>query len=181
MNRRNALGSLAAVGATAIAIAPRAMAADVEVDIWVKRWELSKDYTMKVADAMPAEKYTYKPAGETSGDGARDFGGTMIHLAQAEGFYLGRFGKGPAPTAPKADAPKAAVMKYLGDSFDWAIGTIKQLTQADMAKTIAGGKGAPPTGLDLLLNAMIHTAHTRGYADMYLRNNNIKPPTYNVG
>ncbi|MEP7354017.1 MAG: DinB family protein [Acidobacteriota bacterium] len=180
MNRRKALRSIAAVGATAIAIAPRALAADVEVDIWVHRWELSKDYTMKVAEAMPADKYTYKPTGETSGDGARDFGGTMVHLAQAEGFYLGRFGKGAAPTAPK-DMSKAVVTKYLGESFDWAIATIKQLTAADMTKTIAGGKGAPPTGLDLLLNAMIHTAHTRGYADMYLRNNGIKPPTYNVG
>ena len=36
------------------------------------------------------------------------------------------------------------------------------------------------TGLDALLNAMVHTAHTRGYSDMYLRNKGIKPPTYQV-
>jgi hypothetical protein len=36
------------------------------------------------------------------------------------------------------------------------------------------------SGLDLLLNAMVHTAHTRGYSDMYLRNKGVKPPTYQV-
>jgi hypothetical protein len=36
------------------------------------------------------------------------------------------------------------------------------------------------TGLDLLLNAMVHTGHTRGYSDMYLRNKGVKPPTYSV-
>ena len=36
------------------------------------------------------------------------------------------------------------------------------------------------TGLSALLNAMVHTAHTRGYSDLYLRSKNIKPPTYVV-
>jgi uncharacterized damage-inducible protein DinB len=36
------------------------------------------------------------------------------------------------------------------------------------------------TGLDLLYEAMIHTAHTRGYGEMYLRNKGVVPPTYNV-
>jgi hypothetical protein len=26
----------------------------------------------------------------------------------------------------------------------------------------------------------VHTAHTRGYSDMYLRNKGVKPPTYAV-
>jgi hypothetical protein len=51
---------------------------------------------------------------------------------------------------------------------------------ADLAKPVTAGGGAPLTGLDVLLNAMVHTAHTRGYSDMYLRNKGIKPPTYQV-
>jgi uncharacterized damage-inducible protein DinB len=57
---------------------------------------------------------------------------------------------------------------------------VKQLTPADLTRDVSGGKGAPMTGLDVLLNAMVHTGHTRGYLDMYLRNNGIKPPTYKV-
>ena len=36
------------------------------------------------------------------------------------------------------------------------------------------------TGLELLYQAMIHTAHTRGYGEMYLRNKGVTPPTYDV-
>jgi hypothetical protein len=45
---------------------------------------------------------------------------------------------------------------------------------------VPGGRGPAMTGLDVLLNAMVHTAHTRGYSDMYLRNKGVKPPTYQV-
>ena len=47
---------------------------------------------------------------------------------------------------------------------------VRQLTPADLTNTFPGGRGPAMTGLDLLLNAMVHTGHTRGYADMYLRN-----------
>ena len=36
------------------------------------------------------------------------------------------------------------------------------------------------TGLDILLNTMVHTAHARGYIDMYLRAKGITPPEYSV-
>jgi hypothetical protein len=34
--------------------------------------------------------------------------------------------------------------------------------------------------LELLYQAMIHTAHTRGYGEMYLRIKGVVPPVYNV-
>jgi hypothetical protein len=70
--------------------------------------------------------------------------------------------------------------KYLTATFDWAIGVVGQLTTADLTRTFGGGKGSPTTGLELLYQAMIHTAHTWGYAEMYLRNKGIVPPTYSV-
>ena len=102
------------------------------------------------------------------------------HIGQAEGFHLGRFGIGAAPTVPQNDTSKAATVKYLNDLFDWSISVVKQLTPADLTKTIGAGKGPGMTGLSALLNAMVHTAHTRGYSDMYLRSKNVKPPRYSV-
>ena len=49
-----------------------------------------------------------------------------------------------------------------------------------MTKTFGAGKGPAMTGLDLLYQAMVHTAHTRGYAEMFLRNKGVAPPTYDV-
>jgi uncharacterized damage-inducible protein DinB len=182
MNRRQAIFGIAAAAATA----PLTLRAD-EVTNWTAWWERSKKYTLAIADAMPAADYNFAPFGSgaadgvRSGDGARTFGQLMQHIGGAEGFYLGRFGKGgAAPTAPAGDTSKEATIKYLNAVLDWSVGVVKQLTAADLTNTVPAGRGAPMTGLDALLNAMVHTAHTRGYSDMYLRNKGIKPPTYAV-
>jgi uncharacterized damage-inducible protein DinB len=57
---------------------------------------------------------------------------------------------------------------------------VGQLTSTDLTKTFGAGKGPAVTGLELLYQAMIHTAHTRGYAEMFLRNKGVVPPTYDV-
>jgi len=174
MNRRKAIHSLAGVAAVA-ATASIAKAADKEIEIFVDHWKKSKDLTLKVAEAMPAENYEYKPFAD-----ARAFGAELQHLGQAEGFYLGQFGKSPAPAAPKGDITKPATVAYLTAVCDWSISVVGQLTNADLTKTFGNGKGPSMTGLDLLYQAMIHTAHTRGYGEMYLRNKGVKPPTYAV-
>ena len=174
MNRRNAVKAVA-VGAAALGAAGIAQAADKEIEIFVDHWKKSKDLTLKVAEAMPPENYEYKPFPE-----ARAFGAELQHLGQAEGFYLGQLGKGAAPQAPRGDVTKASTVKYLTAVYDWAIGVVGQLTTADLTKTFGGGKGPAMTGLDLLYQAMIHTAHTRGYGEMYLRNKGVVPPTYAV-
>jgi len=178
MNRRKMISS-AVIGAAAAATAGIAGAADSEnakeIEIFAGHWRKSRDLTLKVAEAMPAENYDYKPFAD-----ARSFGGELQHLGQAEGFYLGQFGKGKAPAAPSGDTSKAATVKYLTGVYDWAIGIVGQLTQADLTKSFTAGRGASMTGLDLLYQAMIHTAHTRGYAEMYLRNKGVVPPEYNV-
>jgi len=173
MNRRTAMGSMAVIAGAAATVRV-ARAAETEIEIFVRHWKKSKALTIKVAEAMPEENYGYKPFPE-----ARTFAGELIHLGQAEGHYLGVFGKGRAPAAPAADSGKAATIKYLGDLFDWSIGIVGQLNTADLTTTFGTGKSAM-TGLDLLYNAMIHTAHTRGYAEMFLRNKGIVPPTYSV-
>jgi uncharacterized damage-inducible protein DinB len=173
MNRRRVIGSMVVGAAASVGVA---MAADKEIEILVDHWKKSKDLTLKMAEVMPAENYDYKPFPE-----ARSFGGELAHLAQAEGYYLGQFGKGGrAPAAPAGDTSKAAMVKFVTDTFDWSISVVGQLAEADFTKTFGAGKGPGMTGLELLYQAMIHTAHTRGYAEMFLRNKGVVPPTYAV-
>ena len=147
-----------------------ASAADREIEILADHWKKSKALTLKVAEAMPEASYDYKPFPD-----AKTFGGELQHLGEAEGYYLGQLGKGRPPAAPANDTSKAATVKYLTALFDWSISVVGQLSTADLTKNF--GKG---TGLDLLYGAMIHTAHTRGYVEMFLRNKGIVPPTYDV-
>ena len=164
---------MAAVAAAAATVRV-ARAADKEIEILVEHWKKSKALSLKVAEAMPEESYDYKPFPE-----AKTFGGELQHLGQAEAHYLGLFDKGKPPAAPAGDTSKAATIKYLNALYDWSIGVVGQLSEADFTKTFGSGKGAM-TGLDLLYQAMIHTAHTRGYCEMFLRNKGIVPPTYSV-
>jgi uncharacterized damage-inducible protein DinB len=174
MNRRKAFSAVVA-GAAAVGAVSVAGAADTEIEFFTGHWRKSKALTLKVAEAMPAENYDYKPFAD-----ARPFGGELQHLAQAEVFYLGQLGKGRGPATPKADTSKAITVKHLTDSFDWAIGVVGQLTAADLTKGFSAGPGRSAPGLEMLYQAMIHTAHTRGYAEMYLRNKGIVPPEYDV-
>jgi uncharacterized damage-inducible protein DinB len=174
MNRRKAITSVV-VGAAAAATVGVAGAADKEIENLVDHWKKSKDLTLKVAEAMPAENYDYKPFAD-----ARAFGGELQHLGQAESYYLGMLGKGKPPAAPKSDITKPTTVKYLTEVFDWAIGVVGQLSAADLTKSFNPGRGPSMTGLDILYQAMIHTAHTRGYGEMYLRNKGITPPEYSV-
>src|ERR1700735_3408839 len=175
MNRRRLVSS-AVVGAAAAATAGLVSAAgDSEIEVLTAHWKKSKTLTLKVAEAMPPENYDYKPFLD-----ARSFGGELQHLGQAEGYYVGMFRKGRAPAAPKADTSKTATVQYLTAVFDWSIGVVGQLTTADLTKSFNPGRGASMTGLDVLYQAMIHTAHTRGYAEMYLRNKGVTPPEYDV-
>ena len=174
MNRRRVLGSMVAGAAATAATVGIVKAADTEIETLVGHWKKSKALTLKGAEAMPAEFYDFKPFPE-----ARAFGAEQQHLGQAEGFYLGRLGKGMAPAAPRNDITKDATVKYLTALFDWSIGVVGQLTSADLTKTFGDGKQAA-TGLELLYQAMIHTAHTRGYGEMYLRIKGVVPPTYDV-
>jgi hypothetical protein len=174
MNRRSAFHAIGIVTAAAATVRV-ARAADKEVEVLVDHWTKSKALSMKVAEAMPEGDYDYKPFPE-----AKTFGGEMQHLGQAEAHYLGMLGKGRAPAAPSGDTGKAATVKYLNALYDWSIGVVGQLSTADLTKSFGDGKGAPMTGLDVLYQAMIHTAHTRGYTEMFLRNKGIVPPKYAV-
>ncbi len=107
MNRRNALGGLFA----AAAALPLLKAQGDEVTDWVGWWERSKKYTLAIAEAMPADGYDYVPFKNGEGDAGRSFGALMIHIGQAEGFYLGRLGKGNAPAVPTVGVRLAKALR----------------------------------------------------------------------
>jgi uncharacterized damage-inducible protein DinB len=176
LNRRKAIGSI--VAASAVAVAPLAKAADKANESIMARWNQSKVFTMQVADAMPADSYDFKPKPEMRG-----FGELMVHIGQAQVFYVSRLSKSAVPDELKAPKPidKESAKKYLAATFDFCGTTLAAMTAADLDKSFAGRPNTPSlSGWDVVMNAVIHTAHHRGYADVYLREKGITPPTYNV-
>jgi uncharacterized damage-inducible protein DinB len=175
MNRRTIIQSL--LGGTAAVLAEEARAAGKVLEVFVNRWDKAKAFTLQVADAMPAEGYAFNPKSEL-----REYGKLMQHIGANNAFYISRFKGGlPDSMQPPAQSDKDTTLKFLNASFDYCAGVLKDLTEKDLDQMYPGRPNQPPqSGWDWVLHAFIHTAHHRGYAEVYLREKGITPPKYSV-
>lgn len=142
---------------------------------FAKHWAVSRDLTIAVADAMPAADYGFIPNTELK-PVEMSYAQLMIHIAQANAGAFARVSGQTAPTKPSS-MDKAAVMKYLNDSYDFCGKAMDSITDAQLEKMV-GPEGHQMAGHDVLWSYFTHTAHHRGQAEVYLRLKNVKPPTY---
>ncbi len=142
-------------------------------DSFLKHWQVERNYTLAVAEAMPAEHYDFKPT-----PAQRTFGEQIMHLAGVNTAYFSAFGLAPLPTLPTV-SDKETVRKYIATSFDYTTDVLKKLAEKDLLRNDLGApRRKPHTGIDLCMRAYTHTAHHRGQAVVYLRLQGITPPTW---
>ena len=154
-----------------LAFALAASAADPAT--FAKHFKTSKDYTLAVAQAMPAEGYAFKP-----NPAEMSFAEQVAHIASANAFFLSRVsGKKPPFSGKLENMDKDTVIKRLNDSFNWAIETIQALTPEQLTAVVKTPAGEL-SGAEALMLAMDHTTHHRGQCVVYLRVKDIKPPDY---
>lgn len=138
----------------------------------VKHLTTSRDFTLKVADAMPAADYGFKLTPPQM-----SFAGQMVHLSQGLTYFLSPFsGEKPNPGKPKSES-KDDVIAFVRQSFDDAIAKVSKLTPEQIEKTYKSEEGTS-SGMDLLFGMLDHTTHHRASAEMYLRAKGITPPEY---
>jgi uncharacterized damage-inducible protein DinB len=136
-------------------------------------WKTSKEFTIAVANQMPAENYSFKPNPEQM-----SFGEQMAHIAGANAYFYALMNGDKPPSSEKpANFEKATVVKMLNDSFDSTAKILSQATPEQLHKTYKTPDGEM-TGFELILFAMDHTTHHRGQCEVYLRVKNIKPTDY---
>ena len=126
-----------------------------------------------VAEAMPAEKYGFKPHPESM-----TFGELMSHIASTNYQFCAGLQDTDPPALP-SPSEKAAVVKFLNDSFEYCSGIIENLTEAQLG-ALHNSPDGRMLGREILLALYIHVAHHRGQAEIYLRDNGIKPPGYRI-
>jgi uncharacterized damage-inducible protein DinB len=147
---------------------------------FVHDWQISKQFTIDVAKAMPAEFYSFKPNPEEM-----TFAEQMIHIAASNVFRFHEI-SGITPPFPfdldKPPAPnKESVLKFLDQSFDYVIDVLPKITNEQLKRTwhIPSWKGRNvPEGRAMILNMFVHTAHHRAQCEVYMRVKGIKPPDY---
>lgn len=138
----------------------------------VKHWEVSRAFTLAVAEAMPEDSYSFKAS-----DAEMSFGEQMNHIALANGNYCSAALGTKNPLTKGTDNSKATATKNLTSSYDFCIEGLKGLTDADLQTTVSM-HGTPVTKFELFWGGFTHAAHHRGSADVYLRLKGVKPPDY---
>ncbi len=139
----------------------------------LKHLKTSRDFTAKVAEAMPESDYGFKltPA-------QMSFAEQIVHLSQGLEYFLSPFsGQKPKPSKP-ASLSKSDVIAFEKAAFDRAIEQVSALTAEQVSKPAYKGEEGSRSGMDLLLGALDHTTHHRASAEMYLRAKGITPPEY---
>ena len=153
----------------------------------LKDWQSQKETMMKIADAMPAEKFSYK-----STPAQRSYAEQILHVAGANVELLQLLGaktKLPFEVVPTDMATfglkmtdKPAVMKALSDSFDYGEAVMKELGPAAMAEVVQGPRWiGQATRAKMIWYTMGHTQDIYGQMAVYLRLNGIVPPASRRG
>jgi len=139
----------------------------------LKDWLDQKAIMMKIADAMPEDKFSYK-----STPPQRDYGQQILHVAGGNIMYLGFFGgKAPSPTMNRSATSKAEILKALADSFDYGTALINEQTDQSMMQTINTNAYLGPSSKARVIYFLIgHTWDIYGQMAVYLRLNGITPP-----
>ena len=131
--------------------------------------------SVAVAQAMPAESYSFRPHPESM-----TFGELMMHIASTNYAFCAGLKDTKTPSDPSVSpADKDGVVKFLNDSFGYCSGVIPNLTEEQLSAVHNSPDGRLP-GREILLAMYVHVAHHRGQAEIYLRDKGIKPPSYRI-
>jgi uncharacterized damage-inducible protein DinB len=160
--------SLVIVGAAR----PAAQSATLNGEL-LKDWLEMKSTIMKLANEMPADKYSFKTTPPQ-----RDFAQQVLHIAQANVINL-RFlgGKAAPPAIDRNLRSKAEVMKAMADSFDYGEALIKEQTPASMFDVVQTNAFLGPSSRARVIYFLLgHTWDIYGQMVVYLRENGGVPP-----
>jgi len=117
-------GLLAVLLLSGASVPAMAVAGNDFKTLFAKHWQISKEFTLAVAEAMPAEYYNFKPNPEEM-----SFGELMSHIAQSNSEAFANVADIEPLPVPKG-YDKRTVIKFLNDSFDWCAKQFAAMTTA---------------------------------------------------
>jgi uncharacterized damage-inducible protein DinB len=184
MTRTHAVQLWALVAAVVCLTFPPSVDAQERVDpmaATVAQWfTMIERSFVGLAEAMPEEKYGFKPTGGAFED-ARSFGDQVKHVACGNFAFFNEIEKKTPPErcdtgGPSPARTKAELLAYLRESFAYAGGVLKMMTPANALEPAGGPYGGQSTRLGLATLAVWHASDHYGQLVIYLRMNGIVPP-----
>jgi uncharacterized damage-inducible protein DinB len=137
--------------------------------------KVEQDKFMRLAEAIPADKYTWRPA-----EGVRSISEVFLHVAAAN-YNLPKLIGTPPPAGfnaqgyDKSTTDKTKVIAAMKDSFDFLRNAVINMPDANLDKQL-DWFGAKNTQRGILLFMMRHMAEHLGQSIAYARMNGIVPP-----
>jgi uncharacterized damage-inducible protein DinB len=143
-------------------------------------WQAQKDTMMKIADAMPEDKFTYKTTPPQ-----RNYGEQIMHVATANVELLKVLaGKAAAPAFTVESAKtKADMLKALGESYDYGTALLNELTETTILEPVKDPPSflGPSSRARIVWTLLAHSMDIYGQMAVYLRLNGIVPPASRGG
>lgn len=130
--------------------------------------------TIGALEAMPADKFSYKPTPDQS-----TFSHLAAHIANSNNFFCSKAADVPAPKVdePKETDSKDQLVAAVKASFSFCSDALGKMDDSKLGDTVEmfGGRQLPRAAAALGLASSL--ADHYGAAAMYLRLNNILPPS----
>jgi len=126
------------------------------------------------AEAMPADKYNYKPTADQM-----TFGHLITHIIEANNLFCSKVGAVPEPKVEEAKESdgKDKLVTALKASFDFCADTLAKADDSKLGETTEAFGGQQVTRARLALGLAGSWADHYGMQAMYLRLNGITPPS----
>jgi hypothetical protein len=173
------------VPASAQVQAPKSTAANGQLADLIKDWQTQKEMLLKVAEAMPVDKFAYKPTPQQ-----RTFGEQILHIAIGNVELISLLGtKRPRPFNVKVDsarpipesavkATKEEIVAMLSKAYDFGTAVLNEQTPASInlllnKDTVYFGAS---TRARVVWSLLSHAMDIYGQMVVYLRLNGIVPP-----
>jgi len=139
-------------------------------------WIALKDTMLKIADAMPEDKFAYRAT-----PAERTWGEQILHVAEANVNQIGRLGpKATPPVINMKATSRTEILAALADSFDYGTAALTEQTDRTMLEAAASTRFdrfmGPSVKARVVYFVIGHTWDIYGQMVVYLRLNGITPP-----
>lgn len=148
---------------------------DLTIPTFLEKWENSRDYLLAVAEAMPEEKFDFRPT-----DRQMEFREQLLHIkSNMDWLAANYFGaeKASGNSNGRDTLSKAETLEILKIAFDRVSRVLQHTASSALSEEVDFFTGTK-TKLQILNLLQDHVSHHRGQLIVYLNLNNIKPPKY---
>jgi len=139
----------------------------------VHDWQQQKDGLMKIAGAMPEDKFGYKPTAAQ-----RTYGEQILHIAESNVDVFKLMGAtAPVPSfGADRTKTKAQLLAALAASYDYGTAVLGEQTADTLGTVVNTSFAGPCTRSRLAWQMLAHSMDIYGQMAVYLRLNGVVPP-----